>query len=186
MDVNNLFDRQSLYEILYERMPILFFLKRFFNGTPEISSESLLRLEYYKEGKIAAAYVGRREPGNMVEDVNLQSKPIEPPYLKPKSLTSVTSRGQRKMGQNPFNDSTSPQQRKAQETGEKLALLERQIQRAEELQCSDLLQTGEVNARDTENNTLRKVKFDMPASHRVTLTGDDSTGGLPFRWLWTF
>ncbi len=169
MPVDNLFDRQQLYEIIYEREPVQFFLKRFFNATPEISNETLLRLEYYKSGKIASAYVGRREQGNFVESTNLQSKAIEPPYLKPRALSSVTTRNQRNIGENPFASTTSNQERKSQDIAIKLAELERQIQRAEELQCAEILSLGKINARNIEGKVLRTINFDVPDKNQVSL-----------------
>ena len=49
----------------------------------------------------------------MVDDVNIQSKAIEPPYLKPKTLTTVTARNQRSIGENPF-EPPNPTSQKAQ------------------------------------------------------------------------
>ena len=172
MPIDNLFSRQELYEIIYERGPVQFLLKRFFNGEPIISSETLLRLEYYKSGRIASAYVNRRDQGHYVDDTNIQSKAIEPPYLKPKVLSSVTTRGQRAIGENPFASSTSNQQRKSQDIAMKLAELERQIQRAEELQCAEILSIGKFKVRNIDGKTLRTVNFDVPDENQVTLAGD--------------
>ena len=161
------------------------FLKRFFSGAKKIASTQTVRLEYYKEGKTQAAYVGRREQGNMVDQMNIQSKAIEPPYLKPKTLTSVTTRSQRSIGENPF-EAHNPAQDKAADIGEKMAILERQIQRAEEVQCSNLLLNGKIEVKDIDGKKITDdINFDVPNSHRVTLSGNslwsDTTNANPLK-----
>ena len=168
-----LFTRQELYSIVSQKEPVLFFLKKLFNAPAVISSEKNLRLEYFKEGEKASAYVERRSEGHLVDDVSLQAQSVEPPYLKPKMITSISGRATRMENENPFASGENPQARKARDIGEKAALLERQVQRTIELQCSDLLHKGEVKVRNLDNKTLREVNYNMPASHRVTLAAAD-------------
>jgi hypothetical protein len=114
-----------------------------------------------------AAYVSPKDEAAVVTRQGYTAKSYKLPYIKEKMITTAEDAIQKAFGDNIYGG-MSPAQRVQDQLARDLMYLDERIARAEEVQASQALFSGEVTVKNGD-----KINFGVDASHLVTLTGND-------------
>lgn len=113
------------------------------------------------------------------ENTRYVNKAYEPPVYDLETTLSSYTALKRRPGRNPFEDPEFLRQI-VDESFMNLRELEGEIRRGVELQCAQILQTGEISLDDEDGNNIYALDYKPKSSHLVTPTtpwaADGSTG----------
>lgn len=180
----DMFETRTMLEAL-EIIPVprTFLLSTFFKETKEFESEKV-DVDVVKGKRRVAVYVNPRGEGNVVERRGYRTYTYEPPYLKPKMVTTAEDAMKRSVGETIYAGQKTPLQRAAEQLGRDLAELDAMITRREELQAAEALFEGKLTIKDSEGNPLQEeIDFMRDPAHVVKLTGArkwDNADAKPF------
>ena len=167
-----LFDTRTMISALEQRLPPISFLRdMFFSKEVNVSISKYVDIDVYKGKRRLAPYVNPKMEGKLVERIGYKTFSYEPPYVKPKMVTTAQDFLKRNMDENIYTDGDGPQQRAEKQVGKDLADMEDQIIRVEEVQASQLLQTGKVTVKG--EGVDDEIDFLQSATHLPVLSGTD-------------
>lgn len=172
----SLFNTRTMLDALEElRTPSTFLVKKFFSSQRECPTKTV-DIDIYKGKRRVAAYVNRRAVGQVVDRIGYRTDTYDPPYLKPKMVTTAEDLLKRMPGEIIYANNITNEQRASIQLGKDLAELDSIISRAEELQAMQALFDGKVEVHDAEgNNVVADIDFQRTASHTVDLTATGQT-----------
>ncbi len=98
-----------------------------------------------------------------------QNNLYKPPIYKEKAALTAFDLYDRRAGQNPHTDPVYAANL-AIDAAKVLGKMDRKIRRAVELQGSQVLQTGTVDLKDSEDNSVYTIDYDPKATHFPTVT----------------
>ena len=188
----SIFDLRTMLAALEElRTPNTFLLRKFFTAQRECPTKAV-DIDIVKGKRRVAAYVNRRSQGQTVDRLGYRTDTYEPPYLKPKMITTVEDLFKRQPGEVVYSGNMSPQQRASIQLGKDLAELDSIITRSEELQAKQALFDGKVEVHDIEGHDIvDDIDFQRSGSHTIDLTATgevswDESGALPLEDIRTW
>lgn len=169
----------SAYE--EQRSSPTLFLSSFFSATSgSFHNAEAVELDIRRGEPIIAIPVPSVESGaRKHESSKYTNKKYIPPVYDLEAVISAWSTSQRQAGQNPFDD---PQFRVNARNGAFRILneLEDMLQRAIEVQASQIFQTGAIDLKDAANKTIFGLDFEMRGTHIITVNpvwaADGATG----------
>jgi len=130
--------------------PESFLLDTFFTETQLFETE-FVDVDFYVGGREAAGYVSPEQEGNVVTRIGFATENYKPPYIKEKMTIKPTDLLNRRYGATIYQ-AESPLQRAMRQMALDFAYLDDRCTRAEEVQASDALFTGQIRLLD--GNTL--------------------------------
>ncbi len=164
----DLFNTRTLLAAIEQAKPPRNFLQEmFFPEVPALDSE-YIDVDIWKGKRRLAPFVRPTAEGKLVERTGYSTSSYKPPYIKQKMATTVKDVIRRQMG-NTIYQGSNPGQRAAEQLGRDMTELWNMIRRREEWMAAQVLFDGTVNIVGDGINDV--IDFQMPASHKVTLTG---------------
>lgn len=165
------FETRTMLEALEQMTPARSFLRdTFFKGERTFATKHV-DLDVRQGSRKVAAYVSPLAEGKVVEKAGYTTSTFTPPYLKEKEPIHPSEFLNREAGAVLYATGEDPSSRLEKETGRILADLDDRFSRAEEIQAAQALNTGIVTCVGEGINAT--VDFQMPAAHKITLTGTD-------------
>lgn len=170
-----LFETRTMLRALEQMVPARTFLRdNFFSGNTNQSTAKHVDIDIRKGKRRLAPYVKPTSQGVNVDRIGFKAYTFEPPYVKPKMVTTAQDFLDREIGNTIYGATDGPMQRAEKQVGADLAELEEMILRREESQAAELLQTGKVTVKGEGYPAAgTEIDFLMPATHLITLTGTD-------------
>ena len=148
--------------------PKTFFLDTFFKEE-NISNTRHIDIDVMKGKRRLAPFVNPLMEGKIVEKLGFTTTSFEPPYLKPKRVTTAVDILKRDFGEHIYAGNQTPQQKAGAQLAKEMAELMEDIIRREEWMATQALLTGKVTVLGDGVNAI--IDFFMLASHLVTLAG---------------
>jgi hypothetical protein len=173
------------------RTPNTFLLRKFFSAQRECTTKAV-DIDIYKGKRRVAAYVNRRAQGQVIDRAGYSTYTYEPPYVKPKMVTTVEDLLVRQPGEIVYSGNQNSASRAAIQLGKDLAELDAIITRAEELQAMQALFDGAVQVLDKDGEeVVADIDFQRSDSHTIDLTetGEvtwDESGATPLEDIRTW
>ena len=181
----DLFDTRTMLAALEQMLPPKTFLRDTFFSAVETSNTKYVDIDIMKGKRRLAPFVAPVHEGKVVERIGWTTNTYQPPYVKPKMVTTAQDFLKRNMGDTIYGAAESAMQRAAAQVGRDLRELDEIITRREEWMASQLLQTGQV--RCLGEGIDQTINFGMDASHIITLSGtdlwSDTTNATPLQDL---
>lgn len=176
--IDTVFDRRSMLEALEElREPTTFFVKKFFANVIEFDTKHV-DVDIFKGKRRVAAYVSRRAQGQKVDRIGYTTYTYDPPYLKPKMITTADDLLTRMMGETIYGNNMGPEQRAREMMAKDMTELEAIISRAEELQAVQAIFDASVEIHDEDgNDVVADISYPRDADLTIDLT---ATGKTPW------
>lgn len=165
----NIFDTRTMLEALEQLKPARSFLLDMFFRRINVSNSKYVDIDIYKGKRRLAPFVNPRLEGKVVEKRGYKTYTYEPPYIKPKMVTTAEDLLQRSMGNHIYMDNMSPAEKAAEEVGKNLAELDEMITRREEWMAAQVLTTGKIVVKG--DGVDDEIDFLMEATHLPTLSG---------------
>jgi hypothetical protein len=160
--------------------PKLFLTSFFRTPTQNFHSAEHVEIDIRRGEPVIAIPVQSVNAGSRRHEASkYTNKKYTPPVYDLVTPISAWSSSQRKPGEDPFQ---SPDFRRnaREEAFRSMGELELMIQRAVELQCSQIFQTGVVSLVDSSNTVVYTIDFEVKATHLATAGAtwhvDGSTG----------
>jgi len=166
-----LFETRTMLAALEQMLPARTFLKDNFFTEEIVFNTKHVDIDIKKGKRRLAPYVKPVAQGKLVDRIGFKTYSYIPPYVKPKMATNAQDFLTRNIGETIYGANDGPQQRAEKQLGADLAELDDMITRREETQASELLHTGIVTV--TGEGYSETIDFGMPATHKITLTGND-------------
>lgn len=167
----NMFDTRVMLAALEQMLPPKSFLLDTFFPTIETSSTKYVDIDIVKGKRRLAPFVSPKNQGKMVERIGFTTNTYEPPYVKPKMITTADLFLRRQAGETIYGAQKTSQERAEEQLGKDLMELSEMITRREEWMAAQLLQTGAVTV--SGDGVSDTIDFGMAVSHKITLTGND-------------
>lgn len=185
----DLFSTRKMLTALEQRKPPrTFFLSTFFRGAPNVSDTQYIDIDIWKGKRRLAPFINPRLEGKAIEKIGFKTYTYEPPYIKPKMVTTAEDLLNRPMGANIYAGNATSGVRAAMEVGKNLAELEDMIIRREEWMAAQILTTGKVVV--VGDGVDDEIDFLYEATHLPTLLStakwDAPTTALPINDLRTW
>ena len=165
----DLFHHRAMLRQIQQMKPARNFLRDTFFRNSRVFDTDTVDVDIVKGKRRIAPYVSPYLEGKKVERIGYQTNTIKPGYVKPKTETNVAHLLKRVPGVTVYEGNMTPAQRAAMQLGEDLRELNDMIDRTEEFQCAEALNTGVVTISGEGMNFT--VDFLMDASHKITLAG---------------
>jgi len=147
-----------------------FLLDTFFSRTEE-STSKYVDIDIIKGKRRLAPFVNPKHQGKMVERIGYTTRSYEPPYIKPKVITTADEALRRSAGETMYGSAKTAMDKAEELLAKDLVDLDNMITRREEWMASQLLQTGKVAIVGDGVND--EIDFGMDANHIITLAGAD-------------
>ena len=163
----SIFETRKMMEA-YEFMPKprTFLRDTFFKNVRTFDTESI-DIDIYKGKRKVAVYVSPNAESNVVSREGYTTDSYKAPYIKEKTVTTAEDVLKRSKGENIYS-AKSPEDRASDILAEDMMMLDSRVTRAEEVQASQALFTGELILLDG-----KKLTFPMESTHKITLSGND-------------
>lgn len=176
----DLFETRTMMEILETIKPVrTFFLDTFFKVSRTFNTESV-DIDIVKGKRRLAPFVNPQREGKLVEKRGYKTRSYNPPYIKPKMVTTAEDLLKRQPGEIIYRPNSGPSQEAAAELGRNFAQMDEMITRREEWMAAQALTTGQMSVVGDGVDDV--ITFHMEATHLPVLTGtalwsdvDDST-----------
>lgn len=184
-----LFETRTMLAALEQMLPVRTFLKDTFFPTENTFITKHVDIDIRKGKRRLAPYVKPVSQGKLVDRIGFKTNSYEPPYIKPKMVTTAQDFLTRNIGETIYGATDGPQERAEKQVGKDLAELDEMITRREETQAAELLQSGKVTVSGEGYDTV-VIDYGMPATHLPVLTGTDlwtdTTNSTPLEDLRTW
>lgn len=167
----DLFKTRTMLAALRQMKPAKSFLLDTFFPTIETSTTKYVDIDVMDGRRVRAPFVSPLHEGQLMERKGFTTYTYEPPYVKPKMVSSAQDFLSRDIGQNIYMAGDNAQQRAATLMGRDMAYMDEAITRREEWMASELLHTGAMTIAGKGVN--REIDFGMKATHKITLAGND-------------
>lgn len=169
MDV---FDRRVIQGSVEQMMPVrMGLLDLFFGGKEEDPVDvEYVQIDIYKGSRRISKYSKRGHRGSQVENVGYKTVTHKPPLMSPEMITRAAELFKKEFGKSVY-DSEGGANRAYSQLGKNFAELKEMCERTKLTQVADALNTGTITI--SESGVSRVVDFDMPASHKIILSGTD-------------
>ena len=167
----DLFDTRTMLAALEQMLPPKTFLRDTFFGTVETSNTKYVDIDIMKGKRRLAPFVAPTKEGKLIERIGWKTNSYEPPYVKPKMVTTAQDFLKRDIGNTIYGAQDTAFTRAAKQVGKDLKELDGIITRREEWMASKLLSSGQV--RVLGEGVDETIDFQMEASHLITLSGTD-------------
>lgn len=174
----NIFATYTMLEMLTLRtIPREFMRRTFWWRENNLESTKQFLVDIEKWGRGVATFVHPRREGKLVEDSAFETRMLEAPYIKEKTLTTAGEVMMRSAGENVWSrNPMSPMEKAAKKLGQDLAKLDDRFIRREELMCCEVLFYGQVTAVGDGIDAI--YDFQMEDSHKIPLSGTDAWSDL--------
>lgn len=169
-----LFSTSVMLEVVRDLPIAPTFLRSIFFPVTKQSQTLEIAMDKITGNRRVAPYVSRYRPSAIANNIRRQFKTYNPPSIKLRKQMDAYDALSRQPGELPFTyamENMDPVKRALQMLGEELQDLGDQFTRREELTVSELLNTGTVHIEGDDVDEW--IDYDMPASHKITLTGND-------------
>jgi len=185
----SIFDKREMTRAFAEvYAPTTYLKQAYFSKSPtEFHKTTMIDIDKVKGDRAVSTYVTKEDGSIKVDDKTFGTNTFTVPVIKEHTFTTA---GQvindRLPGENIYED-VSPSQRSQIKLANDQAMLSNRADRAEEKQCSELLQTGIVTVVYA-NGSVGTIDFGLLTSHKLVLTGTDAwddAGSKPLRNLLT-
>ena len=163
----DLFDSRKMLSQIEQMKPAQNFLRDTFFTETNTSDSPKVDIDIVKGKRRVAPYVSPKLEGKVVERLGYTTHTVEPPHVKPKMVTDVENLYKRMPGQTVYSNCLTPAAQAALQLGKDLRELNEMIDRVEEVQAAEALNTGAITIAD--DGVSLSVDFLMPADHKVTL-----------------
>lgn len=172
----DMFNTRTMLRAIEQIKPVRNFLRDTIFGQVETHTTKYVDIDIQKGNRRIAAYVSPLLQGKVVTRVGFETKTYEPPYTKEKMVTTAQDFLTRDIGTNVYTGGQSAQQKAQKQLGKDLKTLLDRVDRTEEVQASQAVQTGIVTA--VGDGISATIDFGMPSSHKPVLTSTDKWDDL--------
>jgi Phage major capsid protein E len=145
-------------------------------GSVETHTTKYVDIDIQRGNRKIAAYVSPLLQGKVVTREGFETNTYEPPYTKEKMITTAQDFLTRDMGTNVYSGGSTPNQKAQKQLGKDLRSLMTRVDRTEEVQAAEAIQTGIVTA--VGDGIQATINFGMLSSHKPVLTGTDKWDDL--------
>jgi len=168
--------------------PTMWLKETFFSSEPvEFHKTNTVDIDKVKGDRAVSTYVPVESASIKVDDKQFTTNTFKFPTIKEHTFTTANQIiNDRLPGEHVYED-RSPAERSQIKLANDQAMLSNRADRAEELQCSQLLQTGIITAVNADES-ITTIDFGLLASHQLTLTGTaawDNAASNPIRNILT-
>jgi len=168
----DLFDTRTMVSALETRLPPIIFLRDIaFSKDINVSTSQYVDIDVYKGKRRLAPYVNPRMQAKTIERIGFKTFTYSPPYVKPKMVTTAQDFLKRDIGETIYSAGDGPTQRAEKQVAKDLVEMEDMIIRVEEVQASQLLQTGKVTVKG--EGVDDEIDFLQSAANLPVLSGTD-------------
>ena len=171
----DIFDTRTMLEAIEQmKRPGRFLRDTFFPGFRQFDTATV-DVDIVKGKRRLAPYVNPLAEGKVVERRGFTTNTLKPGYIKPKMATTAGDLLKRQPGEVLYQGGLGIEGRAAQQLGNDLAELLDMIDRREEWNAAQALNTGAVAMTLIGESGDQEVSIDfqMAATHKVTLAGPD-------------
>jgi len=165
----DMFDTRTMTRALEQMKPARTFLRDTIFSDVETHVSRYVDIDIQKGNRRIAAYVSPKLQGKTVRREGFETETYEAPYTKEKMITTATELQTRPMGMDMYSGAMTPSEMAQRQLGKDLRELDERITRLEEVQCSELIQTGKVTV--VGDGVDREIDFGMDATHLPALVG---------------
>lgn len=167
----DLFKYQTMLRVLETaKKPKTFLRNNFFSAVEQSMTEQVL-IDVVEGKRRTAVYVKPKHAAKVIDRIGYKTNAYTPPYVKMKMDTRAEDFLNRLPGETIFGAGDTPMSRAAKRVGEDLITMNDMIDRLEEYQAAQLIQTGAYNIVGDGVNEV--IDFGLPNTHNLTLTGAD-------------
>jgi len=172
MMAKEVFDRRVIQGSVEQMFPVNMGLYDLFFGGKEVEpvDTEYVEIDVYKGSRRISKYSKRGHRGSQVENVGYKTVTHKPPLMSPEKTTRAAELFKKEFGKSVYDDSGSSARAYAK-LGKDFAELKEMCERTKLTQVSDALSTGTITI--VEDGETRVIDFDMPASHKIILSGGD-------------
>jgi hypothetical protein len=167
----DLFKYQTMLRVLETAKKPKTFLRNNFFSTVEQSMTEQVLIDVVEGKRRTAVYVKPKHAAKVVDRIGYKTNAYTPPYVKMKMDCRAEDFLTRMPGETIFGGGDTPMARAAKRVGEDLITMNDMIDRLEEYQAAQLIQTGAYNI--VGDGVDEVIDFVLPGSHNITLTGAD-------------
>ena len=176
----NMFDTRTMTRSLEQLYVPTSYLRDSFFGSIERHTTRYVDIDIVKGGRKVAAYVHPRNEGSKVDKRGFSTKSYKAPYTKEKMVTTAEEYLTRNAGDVIYTADT-PEARAAKELGKNLRELGERVDRLEELQAAQALQTGKILVKGEDVDDI--IDFGFAPEQLPVLTNtakwSDTTNSTP-------
>ena len=165
----DLFHHRNMLRQLEQMKPAQNFLRDLIFRETVNHDTDTVDIDVIKGKRRVAPYVSARMEGKKVERLTYQTNTIKLPYTKMKMETNAAHLLKREPGTTVYSENLTPLQRAANQLGMDLRELNEMIDRLEEVQAAQALNTGIVTV--SGDGIELSIDFSMAADHKITLSG---------------
>jgi hypothetical protein len=185
-----LYETRSMLDVMAQMYPPTTHLRDTYFGRTKNHTTKHLDIDIVKGNRKVAISVNPRREGKTIDRLGYKTKSYTPPYFKEKKILTGQDLHIRKPGDTIYVDDGGLETAIAESLGEDLMDLEMRFTRAEELQASQLLQTGKCLVYEEVNGSIveaDEVDFGIDSANLVEVdtAWDDETDGNPVEDLIT-
>lgn len=185
----DMYATRTMLRVLEQLKPAKTWLRDTIFPTVETHLTQYVDIDIVKGSRTVAAYVNPLHEGKVVDREGYETKSFKAPYTKEKMATTAQAYQNRQAGEHIYTGADSPAARAQQQVGKDVRKLNDRIDRLEEVQASQLIQTGKVIV-EGEGIAPQQIDFQMRADHLPVLTGtnrwSDFLNSDPFKDLSTW
>lgn len=168
----DVFDRVVIQGSVEQMYPVNMGIYDLFFGGKEqepVDTE-WVEIDIYKGSRRISKYSKRGHRGSQVENVGYKTVAHKPPLMSPETTTRAAALFKKELGKS-VHDSGDASDRAYAKLGKDFIELKEMCERTKLMQVSDALTTGTITI--DEDGATRTIDFDMPASHKIVLSGVD-------------
>lgn len=167
----SMYETRKMLRALEQMLPAKKFLRDLFFSEVDVSQSKYVDIDIIKGTRKLAPFVHPLKEGRMVEKEGYKTRSYEPPYVKPKTVTTAADILNRDPGKHIYQRSETPAQAAARKLGKELNFLNSEIDRLEEWMCASALSNGSITVVGEGVNDV--IDFGMESSHKPVLAGGD-------------
>jgi hypothetical protein len=167
----DIFQPATMIEALITNFPPHMFLTKMFFSDRKLHSTRAIDFDIQKGKRRLAPFVNRLHKGKVVEREDLKTKRFEPPYLKPKTVTTAEEIMKRGAGESVYvqDGSNAPEARAAKILAEDVTGLQMMVNRRIEWMAAQSLFTGKIPVKG--EGCDYEIDLEYGSDQKKTLTG---------------
>lgn len=169
--VIDMFNTRTMMRMLEQLKPAKTWLRDTIFNVATTHTSEYIDIDVQKGSRRIAVYVHPLHEGKMVDREGFKTFSYKAPYTKEKMVTTAQLYLNRQAGNTIYTGGETPTSRAQQQLGKDLRSLNQRIDRLEEVQAAEAIQTGKVTCIGEGINQI--VDYQMSATHLPVLTGTD-------------